>query len=553
MKNKKRKKRRSVLAIILRGITALGCLFAVYITGLAIVMFGQEIEIKHLKAQGKIATRFVPTEMRETAAMVRQADWIEVQPALADFQQTVKILVQQREKEIKKLIPQEMVYVRTTVNLQDEQGSLLYTLAEKGSGITVVGFDYVNEAGKVNRYKVQLGDTEGYISPKYVVENYEEAVTAYNEDGNYEVHSERGNTYGGGSADNLDYTSREKPEFESNIMPEECRALYITAWRLEEIDRYIDIAKQSDINAFVVDIQDGASIGYAGEVMQAYSPTSAQYACYTVEEYKSAIDKLKHEGFYVIGRITTFNDTLFVQDHPECGITDNEGKLLELSGAYWPSAYNRYTWQYKVDLALEAAQLMGFNEIQFDYVRFPDLVYEREQAGTIEYDNVYGESKAQAIQRFLMYATDRLHELEVYVGADVFGESAYAYVTAYGQYWPAISNVVDVICAMPYPDHFAETEGWKPWEHPYQTLHNWGDSAASRQAETASPAVVRTWIQAYDAIREPYNEYGAEEVSAQIQGLIDAGLTGGYMTWNGSASIKKYNELISALKAYTAP
>ena len=158
-------------------------------------------------------------------------------------------------------------------------------------------------------------------------------------------------------------------------------------------------------------------------------------------------------------------------------------------------------WQYKADLAVEAVELVGFNEIQFDYVRFPDLTYRYEQEGTIDYQNTYGETKAQAIQRFLMYAADRLHDAGAYISADVFGESAYSYVTAYGQYWPAISNVVDAISGMPYPDHFAASGDWRPWEHPYETLLSWGKSAAARQSETPSPARVRTWIQAYDAMK----------------------------------------------------
>ena len=71
--------------------------------------------------------------------------------------------------------------------------------------------------------------------------------------------------------------------------------------------------------------------------------------------------------------------------------------------------------------------------------------------------------------------------------------------------------------------------------------------AAARQSETPSPARVRTWIQAYDAIKEPYNEYGPEEIAAQIRGLYDAGLAGGYLTWNASSSLEKYGEIASAL------
>ena len=213
------------------------------------------------------------------------------------------------------------------------------------------------------------------------------------------------------------------------------------------------------------------------------------------------------------------------------------------NASYWPSAFCRYVWEYKVALAIDAVETMGFNEIQFDYVRFPDRTDKYEEAGTIDFRNEYGETKAQAIQRFLMYATDILHEYGVYVGADIFGETSSNYVTAYGQYWPAISNVVDVISGMPYPDHFARNGTYRPWEHPYETLLDWTESAAKRQSETPSPAIDRTWIQAYNAIQPPYNEYGVQEIGDEIRGLREQGFTGGFMAWNASCSLTKLEEL----------
>ena len=442
-------------------------------------------------------------------------------------------------------IPAHTLYVRTAVNLRDIDGKLLPTLAGKGQPVEVTGCDYLYEDGNAHMYRVTLDEQEGYIMPWYLTDNEEDALANF-DSGSYAVHAGRGNRYGGGSADNLDYYPREKAPIEGNVMPEECRTLYITSSRVGEVDRYLKIADSSGINAFVVDIVDGGSVGYAADVMNAYCPSAASAAKNTVAEYQAAIQKLRDAGYYVIGRITTFNDVYFVKDHPEYAITNPEGVPLKLAGEYWPTPYNRTAWQYKVDLAVEAVELMGFHEIQFDYVRFPDSTGRYEKAGTIDFHNTYGETKAQAIQRFLMYAADILHEHGAYISADVFGESAYTYVTAYGQYWPAISNVVDAISGMPYPDHFGASGNWLPWEHPYDTLYTWGKNAVYRQEETATPAVVRTWIQAYNAIREPYNAYGPNEVAAQIRGLRDAGCTGGYMTWNAAASLDKYTSLIPA-------
>jgi len=444
-----------------------------------------------------------------------------------------------------RIIPPHRLYVQTPVNLRTAEGKLLEAFAEKGAAVQVTGCDYQAEDGSVHMYRVSLGGQEGFVLPWYLTENEAEALANY-DNGNYDTHAGRKNKYGGGAAADLDYFPREKGRIPGNEMPEECRALYIVSKNVSKVDSYLKIAEGSGINAFVVDIIDGGAIGYAGPVMEAYCPSAAAAAKNTVAQYQAAIKKIKDAGYYVIGRITTFHDAYFAKDHPEYAIADKKGKPLKLAGSYWPSAYNRTAWQYKVDLAVEAVELMGFQEIQFDYVRFPDRVSKYEKAGEIDYRNTYAETKAQAIQRFLMYATDILHERGVYVSADVFGECAYNYVTAYGQYWPAISNVVDVISGMPYPDHFSASGDWLPWEHPYDTVYTWGKNAMRRQKETETPAVVRTWIQAYNAIREPHNTYGPEEVAAEIKALRDSGCTGGYMTWNGAASLEKYKSLVPA-------
>ncbi len=444
------------------------------------------------------------------------------------------------------VLEEKTIFVRTSQNLCSEDGFTLGTLVNKGAELQVIGYDSLNDDGSVNKYRVSYNGEEGYIRAKYVTTSAEAANAVYDEAGTYQTHASRENRYGGGDAASLDFFPREKQSFGNNVMPEECRTLYICGSAVKNIDAYIELADSTGINAFVVDIVDGTAVSYPSPVMQEYSPTAYGRAICTLEEYQQAIQKLKDAGYYVIGRITAFNDSNLVADYPECAITDNNGAPLSLSRGYWPSAYDRRVWQYKVELAVDAVETMGFNEIQFDYVRFPDGTRSLESAGTIDYNNTYGETKAQAIQRFLMYACDMLHEYGVYVSADVFGESAYTYVTAYGQYWAAISNVVDVISGMPYPDHFAASGDYLPWTHPYETLNSWAESVVLRQAETASPAIVRTWIQAYNAIKSPYNTYGVHEVTEEIRGLRDAGHTGGYMTWNGSSDIAKYRELAEA-------
>lgn len=440
----------------------------------------------------------------------------------------------------------ETVYALRGMILTDETDAVPGCAVEKGMALTVTGFDGLDENGEVLRWAVSCDRGEGYIDGENVRLTAEEALAQY-DDALYQRHAARGDAWGGGDAAGLDYYPTEKPAFTDNVMPDEVRALYLNGSAIQYADSYIRLAQGTGINAFVVDIVDGTAVSYASPVMQQYSPSAYAAAQDTMEGFKANVQKLRDAGYYVIGRITVFNDAHLAADHPEYVISDLNGTPLKISSMYWPSAYNRTVWQYKVELALEAAAL-GFNEIQFDYIRFPDGAYKYEQAGTIDYKNTYGESKAQAVQRFLIYAAQRLHDAGYYISGDVFGECANAYVTACGQYWPAISSVVDAISGMPYPDHYSAQGDYKPWEHPYTTVHNFGESAMARQSETVSPGAVRTWIQCYNAIREPYNHYGAAELADEVRALRDAGCTGGFMTWNGASDIDKYAEVISALQ-----
>lgn len=440
----------------------------------------------------------------------------------------------------------DTVYALRGMSLLDETGAVPGCAVEKGVALTVTGFDGLDDDGAVLRWRVSCDRGEGYIAADNVRMTEEEALTQYDET-LYQLHASRGDSWGGGDAAGLDYYPVEKGPIPGNDMPDEVRALYLNGSAVQYADSYLQAAEGSGVNAFVVDIVDGTAVSYASPVMQQYSPSAYAAAMDTMEGFRANVQKLKDAGYYLIGRITVFNDAHLAADHPEQVICDLNGTPLQISHMYWPSAYDRTVWRYKVDLALEAAAL-GFNEIQFDYIRFPDGAYSYEKAGTIDYRNTYGESKAQAVQRFLLYAAERLHSAGYYLSGDVFGECANPYVTACGQYWPAISAAVDAISGMPYPDHYSAQGDYKPWEHPYDTVHMFGAAAAQRQAETASPAAVRTWIQAYNALWEPYNTYGEAEVAAEVKALRDTGCTGGFMTWNGGSDINKYRSIIGALR-----
>lgn len=428
-------------------------------------------------------------------------------------------------------------YVRTSVTVyKNESDSKIESFIKKGNKIDIIGYDKLLDDGSVNMYEIKFNDTTGYVYGKYLTAGEEDALKVYNENGVYDIHKDRkykSRELYGGKASTLDYYPYQKVEFEDNKLLKSAKSMYLNAGVLGSIDSYLKIAKENGVNAIVVDIKDGA-LAYTSEVAKEYSMTAYGTAINDNDAYKAVIDKIKDAGIYAIGRIVVFNDTHYAKDHPE--------DCINSSG--WPSAYSRNVWEYNVELAKEAIKLMGFNEIQFDYVRFPENAYNL-SVSNADFKNKYDEEKAEAVQNFLFYATDQIHKEGAYLSVDVFGECSSEYVTAYGQYWPAISNIVDVISSMPYTDHFGRSID--TWTNAYQTVNNWAKGAAARQTEIPTPAIPRTWITAYDTpYWKPTVVYGASKIEDQVRALYDAGLEGGFITWNSGSSLAKYEQIKSA-------
>lgn len=447
------------------------------------------------------------------------------------------------------------VYAKQACTIyKDIESGEIAGLVTKGAPVLLMrpAFSFITEEDHYDTFQIRANDgTVGYVYSKYVTYNKEDIPENYMA----EAHEAVKNSFGGGKASGCDIYVREKADFKGKPMPKALYSLYLTGSPavLRNIDAYIALAKETKINCFVIDIKEDTAPGYKADAMKKYSPTAYNRAGNNLELYKQAVAKVKKNGIWAVGRIVVFKDGHFTKDHPECALWNKaENAMLYHNKSNWPSAYSRLVWEYNVALARESAQKIGFDEINFDYVRFPDRMTRIESG--IEMRNRYNESKVQAIQRFVTYAVDEIHKDNVYVSIDVFGESANpGYTTAYGQYWPAISTVADAICGMPYPDHFSN--GYygiqKPWNHPYEIMKAWGTRANSRQSETASPAQVRTWVQAYHVMKHVDAngiDYDAANIEKEIRGLYDAGLTGGYTTWLASGNLQKYRSQAAAFK-----
>lgn len=438
-----------------------------------------------------------------------------------------------------KIVTEKEKYVRTSVTVyKNEKDSKIQSFIKKGNKLEILNYDYIDDFGLVNMYKIKKDNIEGWVYRKYLVDTEEEAKAVYNENGVYDIHKDRkySRELYGGKASTLDYYPFERVEFKDNPLLKEAKTLYMNGGSnvITNVDGYIELAKSSGINAIVVDLKDGA-LAYPLEVAKEYSQTAYNTAINSFDTYKKAIDKIKEANIYVIGRIVVFNDPHYGKDHKEDCISS------PVSNQLWPSAYSRSVWEYNVELAKQAIKDMGFNEIQFDYVRFPETASQMSANSNTNFKNAYNEEKAETIQNFLYYATDQIHKEHVYLSVDVFGECSGTYVTAYGQYWPAISNIVDVISSMPYTDHFGRNID--TWSNPYQTMYNWAKGAADRQKEIPTPAIARTWITAYDTpFWNPTVVYNSSKIADQIKALYDAGLDGGFLTWNSASNLYKYNQ-----------
>ena len=438
-------------------------------------------------------------------------------------------------------------YVRTSVTVYENPDTPdILSFFKKGTALEITGYDTLNEDGSVEMYKVKSGETEGYVFSKYLVFTPEEAEAVNTE--YYDLNKDKvyDSELYAGPPTALDYFPYDKSFDTDKVIPEEARTFYLNVGCIDYIDEYIECAKACGCNAFVIDIKDGG-LGYHAEVAKEYSPTAYERSYHDNADYKAAIDKVREAGIWAIGRIVVFNDEHFAMDNPNECIYDN-GVNQE-----WPTAYSRLAWEYNVKLAVSAVEEMGFDEIQFDYVRFPEDTFFMSRDGGADFKNTYGEEKAEAIQNFCFYATDQIHKAGAYFSVDVFGECSNGYVTAYGQYWPSISMIVDAISSMPYVDHFGRDVD--TWSDSYSTVYNWAEQAAEAQTITPNPAIARTWITCYDVpYWDPIIFADSNFLASQVQALWDAGIgQGGFITWNAASSIGKYYDVSGAFsKDYTA-
>lgn len=343
----------------------------------------------------------------------------------------------------------------------------------------------------------------------------------------------------------VEIINKEKKEYEGNPKVK-VRGLYVSAKTLawtKRLDEILALAKENNINAFVIDVKgDYGEVTFpVSEEIKNYSESSNKNV--DIKEIEPIMQKLKENNIYTIARIVSFKDTIYAKENPDKVITykENGKPFSNKDGLTWVSPHDRKLWEYNIFVAKEAAKA-GFNEIQFDYVRFP-----ASDGGKLDkvlnYKNKKTESKAKTIQTYLDYARQELEPLNVYISADVYGQVASVEDDmALGQYWEAVSSEVDYISPMMYPSHYGKgVYGLSvPDANPYKTVYNSTKDSINRNNNIKNPAIIRPWIQAFTAKWvKGHIKYGPQEIKEQIKAMKDLGVEE-YILWSPTNKYEVY-------------
>ncbi len=334
-------------------------------------------------------------------------------------------------------------------------------------------------------------------------------------------------------------TRRAVPPHERVAKPEAVRGLYLNAWAAgshRKLDKLIGIANRTEVNTFVIDVKEGGEISYRSSVrLAAEIGADQQY----IRDIQRVLAKLKANGIYPIARIVAFKDRVLARAKPAWAVQKADGRLWQdHHGDVWVDSFNKDVWDYNIAIAREAIEL-GFSEVQWDYVRFPDVP--RSYMRTAVWPAQQGRTKEDAIREFLRYSREQLADLGVPVTADVFGLTVSADDDmGIGQLWEKMVDATDVLLPMVYPSHFARGSYGiaYPNANPYDVIKTSLGHAVRRTQGVATGASIRPWLQDF-TLGPP--RYGAPHVRAQINAVYDAGLDE-WILWNPGS-----NYTVSAL------
>src|SRR3989344_8026699 len=314
--------------------------------------------------------------------------------------------------------------------------------------------------------------------------------------------------------------------------PTAVRAIYMTSWvagtpkwRAE----LVDFIKNSEINSLIIDVKD-----YTG--MVAFDTQSEKIKAegseeIRVKDMREFIEELHDADIYAIARITVFQDPYYAKKHLNIAVQKKNGTLWkDRKGLSYLDPGAKEYWDYIIEIA-RASEAAGFDELNFDYIRFPsdgnmsDIAY--------PVSGARAKDKPSVLNEFFAYLDESLSDLPVPISADVFGmTTTNTDDLNIGQVLEPIAKYFDYVAPMVYPSHYPATfQGYKnPAAHSYEiVLFAISEGVKRLQAPTSTPTKLRPWLQDFDLGAD----YGVAEVNAQKKAVYDSGLTS-WMFWDAA-------------------
>lgn len=324
--------------------------------------------------------------------------------------------------------------------------------------------------------------------------------------------------------------------------PDAVRGIYVTGPSAggSRLDTLLNLIESTDLNSMVIDIkEDFGKLTYKPDADSPYVNFSDNF----IKKPRKLLELLEEKEIYPIARIVVFKDNVLANERPDLSFT-NHGKVwVNNKGESYVNPFEKEVWDYNIEIAKMAAEF-GFQEIQFDYVRFPegfehrdeDLDYTLGDYADSELSNI--QRRVEAVTDFVAYAREELAYYDVDVSVDIFGYAATIPETpGIGQNFSKIADNVDVISSMIYPSHWTSYFGIDfPDKEPYRLVTEYAKVENEVLSKLDDPPVSRPWIQDFEApwlYNGPVKQYGKVEVEAQIQALNENGIKE-FLLWNAA-------------------
>jgi hypothetical protein len=298
------------------------------------------------------------------------------------------------------------------------------------------------------------------------------------------------------------------------------------------------LIEETELNALVIDVKgDRGMIPYRSSVPLATEVGGQKII--TVRDAEGLMALFKEKGVYTIARIVVFKDNLLASARPDLAVKTPTGEpWRDRESLAWVDPFRKEVWDYNIQIAVEAAKL-GFDEIQFDYVRFPDSHSPRFSQPSTE------EARVKAITGFLQEARSKLAPYNVFTAADIFGYVCWNLNdTDIGQKLDPIASAVDYLSPMLYPSGFQfGIPGFRnPVQNPYEIVYL---SLKKAQERTKiSPLRFRPWLQAFKDYAFDRRQFNGKELRDQISASEKFG-SQGWMLWN---PVNQYTAAAESLK-----